>query len=214
MTDDHENKRGDESRDDGDRPSLADRREVAQVYQPAEDSQLLADSVVEHVEPGDRVLDVGTGSGYVAARAREAGADAVGSDLNPHACQQAVEAGIPAVRADLTGAFRNDVFDLVAFNPPYLPTAPEQEWDDWMERALSGGEDGRAAVDPFLADVERVLADDGAVLLLVSTLTDPDAVREQARAHGLTATEVASESHPFEQLLVLRLTQQFSDFSA
>jgi len=201
MSDDH---------DGADRPSLADRREVAQVYQPAEDSQLLADSVVEHVEPGDRVLDVGTGSGYVAARAREAGADAVGSDLNPHACQQAAEAEIPVVRADLTTAFRTGAFDLVAFNPPYLPTDPEAEWDDWMERALSGGEDGRAAVDPFLADVGRVLAPGGAVLLLVSTLTDPDAVREQSRAHGLAATEVASESHPFEQLLVLRLTKRGS----
>ena len=193
--------------DDGSgRPTLADRREVEQVYQPAEDSRLLADSVVEHVDPGDRVLDVGVGSGYIAARAREAGATVVGSDLNPHACRQAREAGIPVVRGDLTTAFRADAFDLVAFNPPYLPTPPEQEWGDWMERALSGGEDGRAAVDPFLADAGRVLTGDGAALLLVSTLTDPEAVREQARAHGLAATEVASESHPFEQLLVVRLT--------
>jgi len=196
---------GDETADDN-RPSLADRREVERVYQPAEDSRLLADAVVEHVDPGDRVLDVGTGSGYVASRACEAGARAVGSDLNPHACRQAVAAGVPVVRADLTTAFRAGAFDLVAFNPPYLPTDPEAEWDDWMERALSGGEDGRAAIDPFLADVRRVLAPDGAALLLVSTLTDPDAVREHARAHGLDATDVASESHPFEQLLVLRLT--------
>jgi len=186
-------------------PSLVDQRDIEQVYQPAEDSKLLADAVVEHVDPDDRALDVGTGSGYVAARMREAGADVVGTDLNPHACRQAAEAGIPAVRTDLAAAFRDDAFDVVAFNPPYLPTEPDREWDDWMERALSGGEDGRAAIDPFLDDIGRVLAPDGAAYLLVSSLTDPEVVRERVAANGLEAEEVASESHPFETLLVLRI---------
>ncbi|WP_459195100.1 HemK2/MTQ2 family protein methyltransferase [Halosimplex sp. J119] len=191
----------------GGKPGLADRRGVEQVYQPAEDSKLLADAVVEHVEAGERALDVGTGSGYVAARLREAGADAVGADLNPHACRQAADEGIPVVRADLTTAFREGAFDVVTFNPPYLPTEPEQEWDDWMERALSGGEDGRAAIAPFLDDVARVLAPDGAAYLLVSSLTDPDAVRELAAENGLASEDVDSESHPFETLLVMRFTR-------
>jgi release factor glutamine methyltransferase len=197
-----------EDRGDGGtaRPRLAELRETETVYQPAEDSRLLADAVVEAVDAGDRLLDVGTGSGYVAARAREAGARVVGADLNPHACRQAAAAGVPVVRADLTTAFRAGAFDLVAFNPPYLPTAPEAEWDDWMERALSGGEDGRAAIEPFLDDAARVLAPGGAAFLLVSTLTDPEAVREYGAARGLSATEVAGESHPFERLLVVRFT--------
>ncbi|PSP66958.1 methyltransferase [Halobacteriales archaeon QH_8_67_27] len=190
------------------RPSLADRRDIERVYQPAEDSKLLADATVEDVEPGDRALDVGTGSGYVAARMREAGADVVGTDLNPHACRQAADAGIPAVRTDLASAFRDGAFDVVAFNPPYLPTEPEREWDDWMERALSGGEDGRAAIDPFLDDLGRVLALDGAAHLLVSSLTDPAVVRDRIAANGLEAEEVASESHPFETLLVLRVERR------
>jgi len=192
--------------DDGDRPALADRRGVERVYQPAEDSKLLADAGVERVATGDRLLDVGTGSGYVAARAREAGARVVGSDLNPHACRQAREAGVSVVRGDLTAPFRVDTFDMVAFNPPYLPANPDTGWGDWMERALSGGEDGRAAIDPFLADVRRALAPDGVALLLVSTLTDPDAVRETARTYGLDVSEVARDSYPFEQLLVLALS--------
>ena len=190
------------------RPSLADRRDIERVYQPAEDSKLLADATVEDVEPGDRALDVGTGSGYVAARMREAGADVVGTDLNPHACRQAADAEIPAVRTDLASAFRDGAFDVVAFNPPYLPTEPEREWGDWMERALSGGEDGRAAIDPFLDDLGRVLAPDGAAHLLVSSLTDPAVVRERIVANGLEAEEVASESHPFETLLVLRIERR------
>ncbi|MBV0923365.1 methyltransferase domain-containing protein [Halomicroarcula limicola] len=192
----------------GGRPALADRRDVESVYQPAEDSDLLARAASERVGAGDRVLDVGTGSGYVAATMAEAGAESVGADVNPLACRQARENGVRVVRGDLLEPFRDGVFDLVTFNPPYLPTPEEEEWDDWMEHALSGGEDGRRLVDPFLASVGRVLAPDGAALLLVSSLTDPDAVREYGRERGLASERVASEKHPYEELVVLRFTRQ------
>ena len=187
-------------------PSLAEQRGVDVVYDPAEDSELLADAVVEGVAAGDLLLDVGTGSGYVARRARRAGAEVVGSEINPHACEHAAGMGVPVVRADLTTAFRDDAFDAVAFNPPYLPEPEGGGWGDWLETAITGGEDGRAVVEPFLDDVGRVLAPGGRVYLLVSTMTGPDEVREYAAARGLDAREVASESFRFERLLVLELT--------
>jgi release factor glutamine methyltransferase len=185
---------GDES--EGTRPSLAEQRGVETVYQPAEDSDLLARTAVERVGPGDRVLDVGTGSGYVAAKLAEAGAEAVGVDLSPLACREAADNGVPVVRGNLVEPFQSASFDLVAFNPPYLPTPEDAEWDDWMEHALSGGEDGRRLVDPFLESVSRVLASDGEALLLVSTLTDPE--------QGFESASLASEKHPYEALVVLR----------
>jgi release factor glutamine methyltransferase len=188
-----------------DRPSLAERRDLEQVYQPAEDSHLLAETAREAVRPGERVLDVGTGSGYVAAALDAAGADVVATDVNPLACRDAREAGIEVVQANLADPFREDVFDLVTFNPPYLPTPPEEAMDDWMERALSGGESGREVIAPFLETVGRVLVPEGRVLLLVSTLTDVAAVRELASDAGFSAREVAEESHPFERLVVLEI---------
>jgi len=196
----------DEGTDSG-RPALADQRGVETVYQPAEDSDLLARTAAERVTSGDRVLDVGSGSGYVAATLSEAGAEAVGVDLSPLACREAAENGVPVVRGDLVSPFREDSFDLVAFNPPYLPTPEDAEWDDWMEHALSGGEDGRRLVDPFLASVGRVLAPGGEALLLVSSLTDPDAVRAYARETGLESEVLASEKHPYEELVVLRFSE-------
>ncbi len=201
---------GDQSGDDqGSQPRLADVRDTESVYPAAEDSRLLAETVVESVQERDRVLDVGTGSGYVGHRIRtETDATVVGSDVNPEACRQAADAGLQVVRADMFGPFRPATFDVVCCNPPYLPTPPEQEWDDWMEEALSGGPDGRAVVDPFLDGVGRVLGDGGEAYLLISTLTGPEEVRETAAASGLTMGTVAEESHPFEKLLVVRLTPE------
>ncbi|MHC3437380.1 HemK2/MTQ2 family protein methyltransferase [Natrialbaceae archaeon A-gly3] len=190
---------------------LADRRGLeTDVYQPAEDSELLATAACDRLEGGDLVLEVGTGSGFVAERVAT-GLDArvVASDLNPHACRQArergAEAGLEVVRADLVSPFVEDAFDAVVFNPPYLPTEPENEWDDWMERALSGGESGREVIDAFLETVPRVLAPDGVVLLLVSSLTGVDEVVSRAGETGFSAVAVADESFPYETLTVLEL---------
>lgn len=189
-------------------PDLADRRSVeTEVYGAAEDSRLLADAAVERVDAGDLVLDVGAGSGYVAHRVREdCGARVVASDLNPHACRAAREHGLAVVRADLVAPFRDGAFDRVLFNPPYLPRDEDAERDDWMERALSGGADGRAVIEPFLATVRRVLAPGGQVLLLVSSLTDVEAVAAFADERGLAARTVVEEKHPWERLAVLEIT--------
>jgi release factor glutamine methyltransferase len=188
---------------------LAERRDVeTEVYQPAEDSRLLASVAVERAGPHDRVLDVGTGSGYVADRVATAtGASVVAADVNPHAVRAARERGLQSVRADLVAPFRDGVFDVVCFNPPYLPADEDAARDDWMEVALSGGASGRVVVDPFLDAVGRVLAPGGTVLLLVSTLTGVEAVVERAAANGFSAAAVREESHPFETLTVLALVR-------
>ncbi|WP_336025133.1 HemK2/MTQ2 family protein methyltransferase [Halobellus salinisoli] len=201
--------------------TLAARRDVeTTVYQPAEDSRLLA-AAVEAVGRG-RLLEVGTGSGWVAARAAdvETVTSVVASDVNPHACLaareralsgEAGEARFDVVRADLLSPFVDGAFDTVAFNPPYLPTDPEREWDDWMERALSGGESGRELIEPFLETVGRALAPNGVALLLVSSLTGYEEVLAHAEACGFDHEVVVEESYPFETLSVLALTAADDD---
>lgn len=192
--------------DGGGRPALADLREIDAVYQPAEDSLLLVETAIAALDGDERVLDLGTGSGYVGDRIAEAtGTTVIGSDLNPHALRSAADRNLPVVRANLLDPYSEDAFDVVVFNPPYLPTRPDREWDDWMEEALSGGESGRAVIEPFLADLRRVLAPDGEAFLLLSSVTGIDAVRDEARANGLTTMLAADEDHPAERLVVLHL---------
>lgn len=185
---------------------LRDQRGVEQVYQPAEDSHLLATTVCDHIHPDDRVLDVGTGSGYVAATVEErTEASVLGTDINPHACRQARDHGVDVVRTDLVAGICGP-FDVVLCNPPYLPTDPEQEWDDWMEHALSGGPTGRTVINEFLDALGSVLDPSGRAYLLASTLSDLDAVDERANENGFQTNPIGEESVPFETLVVLEIT--------
>lgn len=195
----------------GSATALAERRgERYDVYEPAEDSAVLAGEVVDDLADAAPalVLDVGTGSGYVGHRIAEAtGARVVGIDVNPEACRAAVEAGVEAVRGDLTAPFADGVFDVVAFNPPYLPATNEAAWDDWFETAITGGETGRELVEAFLDDVGRVLAPDGVGYLLVSSYTGVDVVVDYAAARGFSAVALADASFPGETLTVLKLVR-------
>lgn len=128
-----------------------------QVYPPAEDSHLLLRAALREVRPTDRVLEVGTGSGYVAASVLGRAANVVATDINPHAVECARARGLAAVRTDLFAGLSGP-FDLVLFNPPYLPTLPEERIDDWLEYALDGGPTGRAVIERFVADIGRVLS--------------------------------------------------------
>jgi release factor glutamine methyltransferase len=189
----------------------ADRREMPAVYEPAEDSRLLAETVEGRIDADALVLEVGVGSGYVAARiGSRTGARVIGTDLNPAACASARAEGVEAVRADLLEPVRAGSADVVCCNPPYLPTPPERAWDDPLEHALSGGEDGRRVVRPFLRDVGRVLRPGGRAYLLVSSLTGLEAVADIAAGAGLRTRGIAEESFPFERLVVLEITRDNS----
>jgi len=183
-----------------------------QVYAPAEDTFLLRDAALAEVRPDDRVLEVGCGSGTVAAALLGRAGSVAATDINPHAVRAARALGVETVRTDLMAGVRGP-FDLVLFNPPYLPTAPEERLDDWLEYALDGGPTGRETIERFAADVGRVLAPFGRILLLVSSLTGPEEVRKHFAGLGYIVLLAAKERVEGEDLLVLRISRDLCCFS-
>jgi release factor glutamine methyltransferase len=173
------------------------------VYPIETDTILLLDAAQEEVEAGDRVLEVGTGSGFIAQRIGEY-ATVVATDCNPHATRIAHAGGVEVICTDLCAGLRGP-FDLILFNPPYLPTSPEERLPDPLELALDGGPDGRTVIARFAAAVSDVLALNGRILLLVSSHTGPAEVAAIFAARGFDAA-VVRQIHVFdEDLYVLKM---------
>jgi release factor glutamine methyltransferase len=191
--------------------SLARQRaQSSGVYEPAEDSAILAGEVVADLANRDpeTVLDVGSGSGYIGRKVAEGtGARVIGVDVNPEACRRTAEAGLATVRGDLSAPFAARTFDVVVFNPPYLPAMDGAEWADWFEVAVTGGASGCELTTRFLESVDRVMTGEAIVYLLVSSLTGVEAVVETASAQGFSAVALTDACFAGETLTVLKLIQ-------
>jgi len=171
-----------------------------EVYPPSEDTYLLRDAAVEEARSDDTALEVGTGSGVAADALKENAEEVVATDINPAAARAARERGVSAVRTDLVAAL-DASFDLVVFNPPYLPLTDETP-EDAMSDALGGGETGRETAERFLDDAHRVLAPEGRVLLVASSLSGAEEFEER---DDYAVERVVSERYFFEEIVVLRL---------
>jgi release factor glutamine methyltransferase len=174
-----------------------------QVYPVREDTLLLLEASLDEVRPSDRVLELGTGSGFVARHLAGKTALVIATDVNPHACRMASSPEVGMVRADLTAGIRGQ-FDLILFNPPYLPTKAGERMDDWLERALDGGESGREVIGNLVPDLPRILAPGGRVLLVVSEMTGVDGVLNLLRNTGFHPGIVREQVVEGENLVVVR----------
>ena len=175
-----------------------------QIYQPETDTYLLLSSVLNEIKNDDTVLEVGTGSGII-AEACSKHARCIATDINPHACRMTNRTGVEVVRTDLYAGLKGP-FDLIVFNPPYLPTTDNERIDDWLEYALDGGVDGREVIRRFASGLHRILHPYGRVLLLVSSLTGIQETRELFAEQGFLSLIVGEETTEGEHLVVFRIT--------
>src|SRR5512146_1551792 len=95
-----------------------------EVYQPAEDTFLLLNAALVEARPEDRAIEIGCGKALISREVASKVRSFLATDINPYAVKLAKEYGLEAVRADIFRGIE-DEFDLVIFNPPYLPTTEE-----------------------------------------------------------------------------------------
>jgi release factor glutamine methyltransferase len=177
------------------------------VYEPSEDSFLLAEAALSEIKDNESILDVGCGSGIISAViSANTKATIVGIDINPYAAECTKENGIEVIRGDLLNCIKGK-FDMIIFNPPYLPTRNEERTGDWLNTALDGGYDGRRIICRFLKDADRCLVEKGKLLMLVSSLTGIEEVKSKIESLGYAVEDKRRERFMFETLTVLVATK-------
>ena len=177
------------------------------VYAPAEDSLFLMKKMEEFLQnhnPGT-VLDMGTGSGILVSRARELLPDAkiFAADIRKDAIKYAKSSKeIHFILSDLFSGIKGR-FDLILFNPPYLPACIYDS-----DPATTGGPLGFETVNRFIRQLPERLAPEGACLLLISSQTNPGRVEACLRETGLDFEVAGSIRLFFETLYVYSISQQ------
>lgn len=173
------------------------------VYPPSEDSELLIDAL--DVRRGERVLEIGCGSGVVSIHCALAGAEVVCGDMNPRAVAltrmnaAANGAVLEAVETDVYSNVEGR-FDLVLFNLPYLPV----EEGEGLARAWSGGPDGLGPLPRLLDGAPKHLLPGGRVVVVTSSLMDRKGLWEILAPYSVRT--LAKLPMFFERLSVLEIS--------
>jgi release factor glutamine methyltransferase len=188
----------------GNRPILV----LPQVMNPVlfVTGKFLAGVLSPQLAPPDAtVLDMGAGSGICAIFAAQWARRVVAVDLNPAAVRCAtinvllhrLEERVEVREGDLFAPVRGERFDLILFNPPFLPGQPQSEF----ERSLRS----TGVIERFAAGLRDHLTENGVALVLLSSLANQAEQLQRFRAHGFVADVVARRNLMAEVLTIYRL---------
>ena len=163
------------------------------------------------VRPGERVLELGAGLGLAAVLAARAGARVVATDI--------VRAAVEAIRAnaalngvvvdarlgDAYAPVGDERFDLIASNPPQMPTPPGRERADATAAADNGGLDGWEVLDRIIAGAPAHLTAGGRLVFTIFAFLGRKAAFAKCERARLSPRVVASETQSFPRIGYERL---------
>ena len=188
-----------------------------EVYEPAEDTFQLLEAI--QVNKEDAVLEIGTGCGLISLDCARSGAQVVCTDINPYAVKlarrnfvrnQSLLMGSMDVRlGDIFSAVKiNEKFDTVIFNPPYLPTRPDEKigGTGWFDVATDGGVDGFMVTKRFIDGIHNHLLKNGHAFFVFSSLSDRTKLDTYFSDAGLHSKIVLSRWFDDEQIDVYCLS--------
>jgi len=147
------------------------------VLIPRPETEHVVEAALALARDARSMLDVGTGSGALAATlALELGARTSATEISPAAAAvaarnaAALSAPVRVVVCDLMDAIASASMDLIVSNPPYVPLTQreglQREVRDFEPHvALFGGPTGFELYDRIVADAPRVLRPGGRLIL-------------------------------------------------
>jgi HemK-related putative methylase len=156
--------------------------------------------------PNAAVLDMGCGSGVCALFAARYVRRVVAVDINPaavrctrvntllHQCEDRVE----VLHGDLFAPLAGRRFDVVLFNPPFLPGVPADDGDRaWRSTDVA---------PRFACQLRDHLTPSGYALVLLSNYGGARAFVSQFQSHGFAINVVAEREFVNERLAIVRLS--------
>ncbi len=174
------------------------------VYTPAEDTFLLANEAQRYT--ANSALEMGVGSGYLTAELAKQAEHVIGTDINPEAIKQTrerleiegLERKVELVCCSAANAFSDCSFDLVVFNPPYLPSFAKEDI------AIEGGMGGIEVALQMLEQGSRTLRTGGTMLFAISSQSNYGRLLSFLPAEKFNSKIIAKRKLFFEEILVVR----------
>ncbi len=178
---------------------------MSSIYQPSEDSYLLQESLKKYLKKYKKninILDMGSGSGIQAQTCKDLGFKKVlTSDINPEVIKHLKKQKLKTILSNLFSDIpKTKKFDLIIFNPPYLPEDKREPLDSKLQ--TTGGKKGYEIIIKFLTQAKKHLTKKGKILLLFSSLSKPSIIKTKSKKQGYSIKKLNQTSLFFEKLYV------------
>jgi len=181
------------------------------IYQPSDDSYLL-EKQVKKLAKNKSVLDMGSGSGIQALSAFHSDAkDVTAVDIDSASLLHLKKIAkdnknnkhkIKVIKSNLFSNIKSK-FDLIIFNPPYLPLDVNEDKESAL--ATTGGKKGDEIIIKFLSQSINHLNNNGTILLLLSSLTPRDKILSLLSKNKMKHIVLSEEKLFMESLEVWKI---------
>jgi len=172
-------------------------------YVYSEDSRLLGE-FLSSIDDSGAILEIGTGNGGNLSLIHQRGKFQliVGTDLMPlFYLRDHAPKDVELIQADKASCFRPASFDLVVFNPPYVPS------DVFDDITVDGGRGGIEKPLEFLSSALSVVRRDGKIAMVLSSEDSIAALESYCESLGLFSVKVLEAKLFFESLFVYLITK-------
>jgi release factor glutamine methyltransferase len=188
----------------------------SEVYNPAEDTFQLLESI--KIEKNNFVLELGSGCGIIALSCAKEGADVIATDINPNAIEL-IKCNFLRNQFNLKGTIEVRIgdlfnpiqayekFDVIIFNPPYLPTTSDQKigGSGWFDLAIDGGLDGLSVTKKFIVNLPKFLKKNGKAYFVFSSLSKKDILEKFLKKNSFDFEIVNTKSFNGETIDIYKI---------
>jgi len=186
-----------------------------EVYEPAEDTFFMIENI--GIRAHQDVLEIGAGTGIISLYCAQKGANVICTDINPFAISiikknidnnfEKIKGTIEARQGDLFDIINDrEFFDLIIFNPPYLPTSAEEKKgiSSWYTRSFDGGPSGLMVTKRFILKVKSYLKNEGYAMFITSSFSKKEML-DTIINQSLLTHKVIKELRCDEEILTIHM---------
>jgi release factor glutamine methyltransferase len=193
----------------------------ARVYLPSDDTDLMIEvldaEIIKSNKTFDSAIELGSGNGFLSLEIYDNVKEIISTDINPIVIDYLLNVkeqyNLEKQKITYSNLFdsidEKKKFDLIIFNPPYVPSEEILSEDDdeinGYDLAVNGGERGREIIDLFIEQLPKHLKETGICYFLVSSLNDVSEIIKKFLEIKLTAKIIDSKKLFFEELFVLKI---------
>jgi len=177
------------------------------MYKPEQDSFFFAEflenyfsSLTSKQKQNLTYLDMGTGSGILsqtAIKSKIPKKNITAVDIDKESIEHVKnKLKIQTIKSNLFSKLKDEKYNLVTFNPPYLPEHKHDKKPD-----TTGGKQGDETIIRFLKQAKQHLKPRGKILFLISSLTPQNKIKKYK------PKVLARKKIFFEELLILEVKE-------